>query len=75
MTTTVKLMPGDQVMTTVPDGSDFGLPLVSPTHRPGRGAVVREVRGRVKVQGGFCVWFQDGTKTRPTHGRTDWLTQ
>lgn len=76
---TCKLEPGTVVVTTAPDGDDFGIPLVSPTHalhRPGRrGAEQREVRGTCRTQGGVVVWFTDGTKSRPVHGRTTWMVK
>lgn len=69
---TVDLESGDIVETTEPDGTDFGIPLVGPAHgkRPTR--VAREVRNRVRARGGIVVWFNDGTKSRPVHGRTAW---
>jgi hypothetical protein len=70
--TTAALHPGVVVLTrryTV--GSDFGLPLVAPTHGRAR-AVPRTVRNRVHCRGGHVVWFTDGTKTAPTHGSTVW---
>jgi hypothetical protein len=71
---TVHLQPGDRVVTSLPDGDDFGLLLVSPTTRAHRNRTVRTVRSpSVKCQGGQVVWFADGTKTRPINGRTCWL--
>lgn len=74
---TTALTPGTRVLTTDPDGDDFGIPLVSPAQLTsrGRGAVVREVRRRCRVQGGTVVWFTDGTKSHVAHGRTMWLVQ
>jgi hypothetical protein len=31
------------------------------------------VRSRCKAHGGVVVWFTDGTKTPPLHGRTVWV--
>jgi len=31
------------------------------------------VRSRCKAHGGVVVWFTDGTKTPPLHGRTAWV--
>lgn len=68
------LEPGDRVLTTRPHGTDFGLPLVAPwKSRRYDGAVVREVHGTCKAQGGTRIWFTDGTKTEPIHGRTVWI--
>jgi hypothetical protein len=71
------LHPGDVVLTgrhTV--GADFGIPLVEPytgrAANPGNRAVERTVRSRHRSQGGVVVWFTDGTKTHPLHGRTAW---
>jgi hypothetical protein len=64
----VHLLPGQLVYTSAVAGQDFGLPLVEPNLRL-RGRVVRQVRNSVKCQGGHVVWFTDGTKTRPLHGR------
>lgn len=69
---TGQLQPGDVVLTTDPTGADFGLPLVQPAHSS-RGKAARRVRNRVRCRGGFVVWFHDGTKTPPLHGRTAWL--
>jgi hypothetical protein len=68
---TIRLEAGHKVFTTEPVGSDFGLPLVRPTHARRR-SQVRMVRNRVHTQGGTVVWFTDGTKTPPLHGRTAW---
>lgn len=71
---TTELATGDRVLTSAPDGSDFGLPLVSPTTRNARGEkVIRTVRAHHRCQGGRVVWFTDGTKTRPMNGRTIWV--
>lgn len=71
---TTDLAAGDQVLTTAPDGTDFGLPLVSPTTRRAHGErAVRTVRNHVRCRGGQVVWFTDGTKTRPINGRTIWV--
>ncbi len=70
---TLALTTGSVVLTTEPVGADFGIPLVAPTHRPDeRGVVERTVRNRCRARGGIVVWFTDGTKTLPTHGRTAW---
>jgi hypothetical protein len=69
---TTNLAPGQPVLTTDVVGSDFGLPLVRPApDRPG--GRVRVVRARCKAHGGVVVWFTDGTKTPPLHGRTSWV--
>ena len=60
---------GESVLTTGVIGSDFGLPLVRPTRRGGE---VRVVRAHCRAHGGVVVWFTDGTKTPPLHGRTVW---
>jgi hypothetical protein len=31
------------------------------------------VRSRCRAHGGVVVWFTDGTKTPPLHGRTSWI--
>lgn len=76
---TVALTPGVRVATTLPVGEDFGLQIVEPTkalERPGRkGLVWREVRNAVHARGGMVVWFTDGTKTSPIHGRTGWISR
>lgn len=74
-TATSALQPGTLVITTTVDGEDFGLPLVSPTHRPGRGAEVRQVRNTCRTRNGTVIWFADGSKSRPVHGRTTWTTR
>lgn len=63
---------GEQVLTTSVVGTDFGLPLVRPT-RTRSGGHVRVVRSRCRAHGGVVVWFTDGTKTPPLHGRTAWI--
>lgn len=70
---TVELQYGDEVVTSEPDGDDFGLPLVSPTTRQRRNRTVRIVKSVVRQNGGQVVRFTDGSKTRPMHGRTSWL--
>lgn len=66
-----ELRPGDSVLTTHVDGDDFGIPLVGPTRSiVEKRRVARTVRAAVRVGGGRVVWFIDGTKTRPLHGRT-----
>lgn len=69
---TAHLPTGALVYTTDIKGDDFGLPLVEPNlnfrHR-----FVREVRNAVKTQGGHVVWFTDGTKTAPLHGKAVWV--
>lgn len=70
---TAYLAPGTTVLTTEPDGDDFGIPLVSvgkPSTR--RAPATRTVRQRARTGAGIVVWFTDGTKTRPLHGRTAW---
>ncbi|MGY1739592.1 MULTISPECIES: hypothetical protein [unclassified Blastococcus] len=62
---------GERVLTTGVVGSDFGLPLVRPA-RTRRGSEVRVVRAHCRAHGGVVVWFTDGTKTPPLHGRTVW---
>lgn len=69
---TNNLPAGEPVLTTDVVGTDFGLPLVRPT-RTTRGSQVRVVRSRCKAHGGVVVWFTDGTKTPPLHGRTAWI--
>ena len=69
---TSHLPAGEPVLTTDVVGTDFGLPLVPPT-RTREGSRVRVVRSRCKAHGGVVVWFTDGTKTPPLHGRTAWL--
>jgi hypothetical protein len=70
---TVDLEPGAVVLTTAPVGTDFGLPLVAPWCRKRTQPVQREVRSRHRAGGGQVVWFTDGTKSIPVHGRTAWL--
>jgi hypothetical protein len=67
-----QLPAGEPVLTTTVVGTDFGLPLVRPA-RSGPGSQVRVVRSRCKAHGGVVVWFTDGTKTPPLHGRTTWV--
>ena len=69
---TSRLPAGEPVLTTDVVGTDFGLPLVRPT-RARQGGQVRVVRSRCKAHGGVVVWFTDGTKTPPLHGRTSWI--
>ena len=69
---TCHLPAGGPVLTTDVVGTDFGLPLVRPT-RTREGSRVRVVRSRCKAHGGVVVWFTDGTKTPPLHGRTVWI--
>ena len=69
---TNNLPAGEPVLTTDVVGTDFGLPLVRPT-RTRQGSRVRVVRSRCKAHGGVVVWFTDGTKTPPLHGRTAWI--
>jgi hypothetical protein len=68
---TSHLAGGESVLTSDVVGTDFGLPLVRPT-RSARGSWVRVVRARCRTSGGVVVWFTDGTKTPPLHGRTSW---
>jgi hypothetical protein len=69
---TSNLPAGEAVLTTDVVGTDFGLPLVRPTKRKA-GSRVRVVRAHCKAHGGVVVWFTDGTKTPPLHGRTAWI--
>ena len=69
---TSKLPTGEPVLTTDVVGTDFGLPLVRPS-KSARGGRVRVVRSHCKAHGGVVVWFTDGTKTPPLHGRTTWI--
>jgi hypothetical protein len=69
---TSNLPTGERVLTTDVVGTDFGLPLVRPTKRR-VGSLVRVVRSHCRAHGGVVVWFTDGTKTPPLHGRTTWL--
>ena len=69
---TSNLVAGQSVLTGDVVGTDFGLPLVRPT-RTRQGSRVRVVRSRCRSRGGVVVWFTDGTKTPPLHGRTGWL--
>lgn len=69
---TINLAGGEPVLTSDVVGTDFGLPLVRPTKRRGGGRV-RIVRSRCRTHGGVVVWFTDGTKTPPIHGRTSWI--
>ncbi|MGY1695695.1 MULTISPECIES: hypothetical protein [unclassified Geodermatophilus] len=69
---TSRLATGEPVLTTDVVGTDFGLPLVRPAkgRQDGR---VRVVRSHCRAHGGVVVWFTDGTKTPPLHGRTTWV--
>jgi hypothetical protein len=69
---TSNLPAGEPVLTTDVVGTDFGLPLVRPT-KTKRGSHVRVVRSHCRAHGGVVVWFTDGTKTPPIHGRTAWI--
>ncbi|GAB3315137.1 hypothetical protein GCM10027451_30730 [Geodermatophilus aquaeductus] len=69
---TSRLPAGEPVLTTDVVGTDFGLPLVRPS-RTRQGGRVRVVRSRCRAHGGVVVWFTDGTKTPPIHGRTSWI--
>ena len=69
---TSNLPAGEPVLTTDVVGTDFGLPLVRPT-KTRQGSRVRVVRSHCKAHGGVVVWFTDGTKTPPLHGRTAWI--
>ena len=69
---TAHLPAGEPVLTTDVVGTDFGLPLVRPT-RSREGSRVRVVRSHCRAHGGVVVWFTDGTKTPPLHGRTTWI--
>jgi hypothetical protein len=71
---TVELVPGDWVVTSTPIGEDFGLPVVEPTTRQARQRAIRTVRSVVRSGNGLVVRFEDGSKSRPLHGRTSWLT-
>jgi hypothetical protein len=68
---TSHLTAGETVLTSDVVGTDFGLPLVRPA-RARHGGRLRVVRSRCKAHGGVVVWFTDGTKTPPLHGRTGW---
>jgi hypothetical protein len=69
---TSNLVAGESVLTGDVVGTDFGLPLVRPT-KPGYSSRIRVVRARCRTSGGVVVWFTDGTKTPPLHGRTSWV--
>ena len=69
---TSNLSAGEPVLTSDVVGTDFGLPLVRPV-RSRQGGRVRVVRSRCRAHGGVVVWFTDGTKTPPLHGRTSWI--
>jgi hypothetical protein len=69
---TNRLTAGESVLTGDVVGTDFGLPLVRPT-KTRQGSRVRVVRSRCRASGGVVVWFTDGTKTPPLHGRTAWI--
>src|SRR3954463_11964762 len=69
---TSNLTAGEPVLTTDVVGTDFGLPLVRPT-RTRQGSRVRVVRSHCRAPGGGVVWFTDGTKPPPLHGRTTWI--
>jgi len=69
---TSRLAGGESVLTSDVVGTDFGLPLVRPT-RTRNGGRVRVVRAHCRTSGGVVVWFTDGTKSPPLHGRTSWL--
>ena len=69
---TSHLAAGESVLTSDVVGTDFGLPLGRPT-KTGHGSRVRVVRARCRTSGGVVVWFTDGTKTPPLHGRTAWI--
>ncbi len=72
---TTALEQGDVVLTTGESGTDFGLPLVQPWRGPRLSGEPRqrEVRGHLRVRGGTVIWFTDGTKSEPVHGRTAWV--
>ncbi len=69
---TNNLPAGEPVLTTDVVGTGFGRPLGRPTTTR-QGGRVRVVRARCKAPGGVVVWFTDGTKTPPLHGRTAWI--
>jgi hypothetical protein len=69
---TSHLAGGESVLTGDVVGTDFGLPLVRPT-KTTQGGRVRVVCARCRSSGGVVVWFTDGTKTPPLHGRTSWI--
>ena len=69
---TSKLEPGDVVETAATDLADFGIPLVRPVHAKRPVRTPREVRNAVRTGAGYVVWFVDGTKSVPLHGRTAW---
>jgi hypothetical protein len=69
---TSNLAAGEPVLTSDVVGTDFGLPLVGST-RNEEGSQIRVVRSHCRAHGGVVVWFTDGTKTPPLHGRTRWV--
>ncbi|MCU1614272.1 MAG: hypothetical protein JWO98_1812 [Frankiales bacterium] len=69
---TSNLAGGEPVPTSDVVGTDFGLPLVRPIRSRAVGRV-RTVRSPCRAHGGVVVWFTDGTKTPPLHGRTSWI--
>ena len=69
---TINIAGGEPLLTSDVVGTDFGLPLVRPT-KTRQGSRVRVVRSRCRASGGVVVWFTDGTKTPPLHGRTVWV--
>lgn len=71
---TTDLEPGTVVATKDTGRTDFGLPLVAPTRGTVR-CTWRTVRNHVRARGGTVVWFDDGTKSEPIHGRTVWMVQ
>lgn len=71
---TASLQPGDVVLTAPLTATDFGIPLVRPSKGRQRGSW-RTVRRALHTQGGMVVWFADGTKSAPLHGRTGWVTE
>lgn len=70
---TTSLVEGDAVLTTAPVRDDFGIPVVEPARKRQPANERRVVRNHCRAQGGTVVWFADGTKAGPIHGRTAWL--
>jgi hypothetical protein len=70
---TAHLEEGQWVFTGPPIGQDFAALQVAPPKGRRQERTVRKVRSVIRSQGGLVVRFEDGTKTRPLHGRTAWL--
>jgi hypothetical protein len=71
---TSELTEGTVVLAMPSVGTDFGIPLTTPARTAASiaKAVKRTVRSHCRARGGTVVWFTDGTKTPPIHGRTAW---